>query len=217
MPGQPAPINIWNLVTGSLPTSPQTIFDPVQDLADAVAAHHDDAAGLKGVIEAALVAAMIAGAITSLVPTESNFGGPLAARLAGDLSGPGIRVAINGPMEEYLLRLFPQKHLRANMIVQGITEGVFTDAQILDWCISSGLMQNDINMILTFARSKRFDRATAEDFALIKTLFHDSLMAQIDFQRIDLDAQIANVKLNLAQARKEFKAGATTYSGDLYV
>jgi hypothetical protein len=78
-------------------------------------------------------------------------------------------------------------------------------------------MNNDIGMLLALARVKRFDRLTADDYKNLETAQHDLLTEQINFQRIDLDAQIANVKLNLAQAKKELKAASPTYSGDIYV
>lgn len=217
MPAQPPPINIWNIIQGTTPGPSQTIFDPAADLATAVANAHGDAATIRSMVEGALVAAMIAGALTSLIPTEANFGGPLAARLAGDMARPGLQVAINGPMEEYLLRLFPQKHLRANMIVQGITEGAFTDAQIIEWCVASGLMENDIKMLLVYAGVKRFEKLTADDYKLVEKANADLVAYEIEASRIEYDGTIANIKLDLAQARKELKAGTTKYSGDLYI
>jgi hypothetical protein len=217
MIGQPPPINLWNILQGTTPGPSQNIFDPAADLASAVAAAHGDATTIRSLIEGALVAAMIAGALTSLIPTEANFGGPLAARLAGDMARPGIQVAINGPMEEYLLRVFPQKHLRAGMVVQGITEGVFSDAEIIEWCIASGLMENDVKMLLAYASAKRFDVLTKDDYATAQKAAADLIAYEIEASRIEYDGTIANIKVDLAQARKELKAGSTTYSGDLYL
>jgi hypothetical protein len=171
-----------------------------------------DAAATQQAIYSAVLTLAAAAALVSFVPTEANCGAPVVGHIVDRFIKPLCDIAIAAPVKYYLDALFHFRHIRGNMVVQGISEGVFSDAQIQEWLAFSGLSINDMNMLLTLAAAKRFDRLTKDDYALLELYERDLRTTQIDIMKVDNDQMVADAKAELKEAKAALKAGEPTYT-----
>jgi hypothetical protein len=187
--------------------APLGIMDGVQGL---INEYRGNSAAIKAGITATILGSVAGAAALSMVPLESNFGSVYAGTILAKLAEPGVKVAINGPIEEALSRYFPTNHLNARHLLTGIEEGIFSFDDLNKWAFDTGLMDPDWRLLIKLAAVKRFNRVTDSMYAVLETAHKDLLNFQMDSMRIDIDQQVADLKATLAEAKKYLKADAAT-------
>jgi len=162
-------------VTGTSSALPAALFDGINNLLDK--AEKDPralATALRDSVEV-LAAAM---AVLSLIPTESNLGGPLAARLVGSLLAPVISTTYAGPLEDKLGALYPTGHVQTRLLVSMIEAGGIDDMDLVTELTASGVLDQSIQYVVKYARLKRFEAETRDDVALVKS-YYDKMLAAV--------------------------------------
>jgi hypothetical protein len=140
------------------------------------------------------VAAGVTLGILSLIPTESNFGGPLAARMFHDLLRPIVDNVYAGPTDLYLRQFFPTRPLPPRMVVQAVEGGVATEQELLEALTEDGITNKGILLAVKTARLKRFEAETKDDFALVRTYNGELTKEAIAQLRDEEKAVIADLK-----------------------
>jgi hypothetical protein len=161
---------------------------------------------LRASIYGAIMVGVAGAAALSCVPTESNFGSVFAGSVLRDLVSPGIRVAINAPLSDYLENIFPVRELNVRLLVSGLESGALSDAEVVETAVDSGLKDREIKKLLKIAKVKRFEKECKDDFTILDRYENALLTEQITQGRNDIDAQIADLKADLKEAQKELAA-----------
>ncbi len=186
----------WYLVLLGSPSDPgppkreeggfMGLFGLLQDFTSGA---EKDPAKLRETIFDAIIALSTVAAALSLIPTEANFGGPLAARLLGDLVDPFRRRAYDGQIDVALRPLYPQGDVSPRLLVSGIEEGAITDAELHGELVRSGVREEAQMIIARVAAVKRFNVETKDDLALAREFQKEVNTATIrTLQDQELDA-----------------------------
>jgi hypothetical protein len=170
---------------------PAVLFGNLDDLLDKAAT---EPGVLAAKIRTSIEAIAVAGAILSLIPTESNVGGPLAARLIERLLHPFTEAAYTAPILDRLQAYFPTGHVQARMLVAMVQDGSIEEADLVAELVLGGVRNESIKIISRYARVKRFEAETKDDVALVKSYYDKWLTAQIAEAQDTEKAIIADLK-----------------------
>ncbi len=128
-----------------------------------------DPRGLGKLFTSLYTAAGIALGVLSLIPTESNFGGPLAARVFHDLLRPVVRRVYDGPTDLYLRQFFPTQPVSPRILVTGMEQGAFTEEDVIEILSEDGITDKGIQAAVKVARVGAFNAENKDDLALLHT------------------------------------------------
>jgi hypothetical protein len=142
----------------------------------------------------------------SLIPFESNFGSYFGGISLYRLASPLINGVYVEPTMESIRHAIPTRHLSPRIYAQGLALGAFTDDQVAQYAVYSGLMDDDVNALIQLAQIQRFNNNVKEDLALIDKYETAQLTAQINDRKDDLKALLADKKAALKAAQAELAA-----------
>ena len=170
---------------------PPALFGGIDALLDAAAS---DPAGLAKKLRGSVEAIAIGAGILSLIPTESNVGGPLSARIVDRLLRPFLEAAYASPIIDRLATFYPTGHVQARMLVAMVQDGSIEEADLVSELVKGGVRDDSIKIITRYARVKRFDAETKDDVALLKSYYEKWITAQIAEAQDTERAVIADLK-----------------------
>jgi len=193
--------------------APLGAVDSVEELIEKYRGKPED---VRAGIQAAILGSVALASALSMIPFTSNFASDFAGSVLRDLTSPGVAVAINAPIRDYLENLFPTGELNVRLLVTGLEKGALTEEELIDTAVDSGVKDKEILKLLKIAKVARFDRETEHDYDLIARFENALISAELQTARDDVDDAI-NERLSLIkeyekiireQAMEEAAAGA---------
>jgi hypothetical protein len=149
---------------------------------------------LKELVLESVLAVSVASAVLSVIPLEANFGGPLAARLIGDIVHPWRRAAYDDQIDVALRPVYPTQDVSPRMLVTAIEGGAITDDDLHGELVRSGTRPEAAGIIARLALLKRFEAETKDDVALLRTYQSDINKATIQALQDELRSRLADLK-----------------------
>jgi len=92
-----------------------------------------------------------------------------------DVLDPFRRRVFDGTIDLTLRPLFPTDDLNPRIIVSGLESGAFELPELLEEAARSGTRPEAIKLLVKLAQVKRFDAATKDDYALVRT-YHTAII-----------------------------------------
>jgi len=201
---------------GGTPTAPPGVTNPpgtgtgafsVDFIAKIQEMAKTDPRGLGKLFTALYTAAGITLGILSLIPTENNFGGPLAARMFHDLLRPIVRNVYENPTDLALRKFFPSRPVSPRILVTGMEQGAFTEDQVIEVLTEDGITDKGIQAAVQVARVGAFNADNKDDLALLHTYQHaliseaiaivkdgeKGIIADLQSRKKDLQGQLRTV------------------------
>lgn len=155
-----------NVLVDMPPGAPPGVGDFLKGLDDLAV---KDPVALKGGIRQILTAVAVGLALLSFIPATANFGAPTAARIFDRLIAPISSKVYDAPLSDALDNLFPTREVAPRMLVSGVEAGAFTEEILIEELVDAGTKDRSINNILRYGRVKRFEVATRDDIALLRS------------------------------------------------
>jgi len=185
-------------ITGALPPAPSTSSSTGAFSVDFITQIEEkaksDPRGLAQAFTGLYVAAGVTLGILSLIPTESNFGGPLAARMFHDLLRPIVDNVYTGPTDLYLRQFFPTRPINPRILVTAIEQGAIGENELIAALAEDGITDKGIQLTVRAARLLRFQSVTKDDFALARTYNGELIKEAIAALKDEEKAVIAQLK-----------------------
>ncbi len=174
--------------------------------------HLTDPKSLPDYVRSLYGVLILAASALSFIPTEANFGGGLAAIMIHDVLDPFRRRVFDATIDLQLRPLFPTDDLNPRILVSGLETGAFELEELLDEAARSGTRPEAIKLLVKLAQVKRFDAATKDDYALVRTYHSELIKATIADVRDQEKAVIADLQSRrkdlVAELRKGVPAAA---------
>ncbi len=146
----------------------------------------------------------IASAI-SFIPTTNNLGGPLAARLIGDMISPFLSTVYDSQVRDQLDNLFPTREAPARLLVSGIEAGAIDDSVLIEELVDAGLKDRSIQAVRRFAAVKRFEAATREDMATLRQYQQALTTFTIGTLQDELRATLTDLRSRRSELARELR------------
>jgi len=179
--------------------APAGVIDSVEDL---VKKYRGDPGAIRAGIQAAIFGALAVTTALSMIPFESNFASVFAGQLMHTLVSPGVNVAVNGPIRDYLDNIFPTAELNVRLLVTGIENGSLTDEDIIDTAVDSGIKDKEIVKLLKIAKMARFIKETREDYAMIDRYEDAFISYAITSGRAEIDEAIKDRQAMITELKR---------------
>jgi hypothetical protein len=181
----------------------------VTGLLDDLLKHLQDPKALPDYIRSLYGALILSASALSFIPTEANFGGALASIMIHDVLDPFRRRVFDGTIDLQLRPLFPTDDLSPRILVTGLEAGAFELEELLDEAARSGTRPEAIKLLTKVAQVKRFDAATKDDYALVRTYHSELIKATIADVRDQEKAIIADLTSRRKELVAELKKGVS--------
>lgn len=152
---------------------------------------------------------ILAASTLSFIPTEANFGGALASVMIHDLLEPFRRRVYDGTADLLLRKFFPTRDLSPFIVARAADVGALTFEDLTDEAARSGLRPEGTVLLEKYARVQRFNTATKDDFALVRTYHQEIIRATIEIVKDQEKAVIAE----LTSRRKDLVAQLNSIGG----
>jgi len=183
-------------------TANQVPLGAVGSVEDLIALYRGAPEAVRAGIQASILGAVGLAAALSMIPFESNFASHFAGSMLRDLASPGVSVAINAPVYDYLENLFPVKELAVRQLVQGIETGALSDADLIETAVDSGYKDREIVKLVKISKVARFTKETADDYTMLDRYQDAIISAQITNARTDIDDAIAAREAEIKEWQK---------------
>ena len=202
-------IGLPNVITGGNPPPPAPpgapdLPDIFRSIAgDLEAALKGDPKGLPVLVRSLIGAAILAASALSFIPGTNNFGGGLASVLIHDVIAPFRKAVYDGTIDLALRPLFPTSDLSPRLLVTGIESGALEFDEVIEELTRAGTRPESVLLASKIAQVKRFDAATKDDFALVRTYHGELIKETIASLRDEEKAVISDLKARRAQVVSE--------------
>jgi hypothetical protein len=111
-----------------------------------------------------------------------------------DILDPFRRRVFDGTIDLTLRPLFPTDDLSPRILVTGLEAGAFELEELVAEAARSGTRPESIKLLTKVAQVKRFDAATKDDYALVRTYHSELIKATIADVRDQEKAVIADLQ-----------------------
>jgi len=178
-----------------------------------IAKYRGSPAEVRAGIQTAILGSVAVTSALSMIPFTDNFAAHFAGGVLRDLVSPGVSVAINAPIRDYLENIFPTGELNVRLLVTGIEKGALTDGEVIDTGVDAGLKSKEIKKLLKIAKMARFDKETDRDYSLLDRYEDAIISAQIASARLDIDEAIDERKRLIAEYQRLAREQAMGVAG----